>query len=108
MYVGTRPSTAKKATEAVREELARVASDSLSTEELEQTKQQLKGQIMLSLESTGARLYRLASFALHGEDFLSLDQLLKKVDGVDADDVVAAAEYFDPERQLLLKLGPND
>jgi predicted Zn-dependent peptidase len=108
VYVGTRPSTARKAAEAVREELARVTSDSLSAEELEQTKQQLKGQIMLSLESTGARLYRLASFALHGEAFLSLDQLLKKLDGVDADDVAAAADYFDPERLLLLKLGPND
>lgn len=108
VYVGTRPSTAMKAAEAVREELVRVASDSLSAEELEQTKQQLKGQIMLSLESTGARLYRLASFALHEEPFLSLDQLLKKLDGVGPDDVAAVAEFFDPERLLLLKLGPGE
>jgi len=106
VYVGTRPSTAKKAAEAVRDELARVASDSLSPEELEQTKQQLKGQIMLSLESTGARLYRLAGFALHEEAFLSLDQVLKKLDGVSPEDVAAAAEFFDPERLLLLSLGP--
>ena len=45
-------------------------------EELEQTKRQVKGQIMLSLESTGARLYRLAGFALYEEPYLDLDQLL--------------------------------
>jgi len=107
VYVGTRPSTAVKAAEAVREELARVASESLGPEELEQTKQQLKGQIMLSLESTGARLYRLASFALHEEPFLSLDQVLKKLDRVGTDEVRAASAYFDPDRLLLMKLGPN-
>ena len=106
VYVGTRPSTADTAAEAVREELARVFSESLSGEELEQTKQQLKGQIMLSLESTGSRLYRLASFALHEEPFLSLDEVLKKLDDVGPEDIAEAATFFDPQRLLLLKLGP--
>jgi predicted Zn-dependent peptidase len=107
VYVGTRPSTANKAAVAVREELSRVADHSLTLEELEQTKQQLKGQIMLSLESTGSRLYRLASFALHQEEFLTLDQLLRTLEGVGEADVAAAAAFFNPTRHLLLKLGPS-
>jgi predicted Zn-dependent peptidase len=75
---------------------------------LEQTKQQLKGQIMLSLESTGSRLFRLASFALHGEPFLTLDEVLKKLDAVTSQEVSeAAGEFFDPDRLLLLSLGPS-
>jgi len=108
VYVGTRPATAEKAAEAVLEELSRVADEGLPSWELEQTKQQLKGQIMLSLESTGARLYRLASFALHNEPFLTLDEILKKLDAVLSEDVNrAATEFFDPEKLLLFTLGPT-
>ncbi len=108
VYVGTRPSSAEKAAEAVREELTRLAEEGLPVEELEQTKQQLKGQIMLSLESTGARLYRLAGFALHDEPFLSLDEVLAVLDGVTPEEVAeAACEFFDPEGLFLLTLGPT-
>jgi predicted Zn-dependent peptidase len=108
VYVGTRPATAGKAADAVREELSRLAGESLPPEELDQTKQQLKGQIMLSLESTGSRLYRLAGFALHEEPFLTLDEVLKKLDAVTPEVVAdAAGDFFDPERLLLLTLGPS-
>jgi predicted Zn-dependent peptidase len=72
VYVGTRPATAEKAAGAVRDELSRVAAEGLPDQELEQTKSQVKGQIVLSLESSGARLHRLASFALHEEALLGL------------------------------------
>ena len=62
---------------------------------------------MLSLESTGSRLYRLASFALHQEPFLTLDQVLRKLESVGEADVAAAAAFFHPQSQLLLKLGPS-
>lgn len=108
VYVGTRPGTADRARDAVLEELGRLAEDGLTPEEVEQTKQQLKGQIMLSLESTGSRLYRLASFALHREPFLTLDEVLRKLEEVDMAAVKeAAAEFFQPQRLLLFKLGPE-
>lgn len=108
VYVGTRPSWEERAVEAVRAELARVAREGLPHDELEQTKRQVKGQIMLSLESTGARLYRLVAFALYQEPYLDLDDLLRKIDEVSDEEVAAvAAEFFDPDRQLLVRLGPE-
>jgi predicted Zn-dependent peptidase len=108
VYVGTRPATAQLAVEAVQDELARVAAEGLPGDELEQTKQQVKGQIMLSLESTGARLYRLAGFALHEEPFISLDEVLKRVDAVTAQDMaVVARDFFSPGGLFLLRLGPE-
>jgi predicted Zn-dependent peptidase len=107
VYVGTRPGSAEAAADAVRHELRRVAADGLGPEELERTKQQVKGQVILSLESTGARLHRLASSALHDEPFLGLDQLLDRIDAVSDEDVRRlAARYFDPDRHLELRLGP--
>lgn len=108
VYVGTRPGWEERALDAVREEYRRLAAEGLGAEELEQTRQQVKGQIMLSLESTGARLYRLAGFALHGEPYLDLDGLLAKVDAVTRDDVAAAAaRFYAPDDQLVLTLGPG-
>lgn len=107
VYVGTRPGTEELAVEAIREELARVAAEGLPAEELEQAKRQVKGQVMLSLESTSARLYRLTAFALHGEPFAGLDELLARVDAVTPDQVAELANrYFHPDRQLVLRLGP--
>lgn len=107
VYVGTRPEWDARAVEAIRREYRRLAREGLDEKELAQTKQQVKGQIMLSLESTTSRLYRIASFALHDEPILSLDEILARVDGVTRDDVAeVASEFFDPDRQLVLRLGP--
>jgi predicted Zn-dependent peptidase len=108
VYLGTRPSTAEQAVQAVREELDKLAQNGLPGDELTQIKQQVKGQIMLSLESPGARLFRLASFALHGEPYTTLDELLGKIDQVTAEEAGAMArEYFSPEAMYVLRLGPG-
>jgi len=108
VYVGTRPATAGKAADAVRQDLAEVAAKGLPREEVDQTKQQLKGQIMLSLESTGARLFRLARSALHEEPFITLDEILRVLDEVDVASVAeVAAEFFHPDSFLQVTLGPN-
>lgn len=109
VYVGTRPASAGKAAEAVRQELEKVAEHGIPEEELAQTKRQVKGQIMLSLESTSARLYRLAGFALHEEAFLTLDEVVARIDAVSPEEVAdAARSFYDPEGMFLLHLGPSD
>jgi predicted Zn-dependent peptidase len=108
VYVGTRPATADQAADAVRGELASSAREGLPGPDLDRIKRQVKGQVMLSLESTGARLHRLASFALHDEPFLGLDDLLARIDAVtEADIGRVASRFFDPTRHLELRLGPN-
>ena len=81
--------------------------EGLPAEELEAQKRQLKGQIMLGLESPVSRMARLAGHALSGERYRTLDELLTEVDGVTGDEVGAlAAEFFAPERQTMVRLGP--
>jgi predicted Zn-dependent peptidase len=108
VYLGTRPATAEKAANAVREELAQVAKEGLEEDEIERVKQQVKGHVMLSLESSGSRLHRLAGFALNNEPLTGLNELLSKIDAVTGDDVFRVAkEYFDPAGHLELRLGPE-
>jgi predicted Zn-dependent peptidase len=108
VYVGTQPKTAAKAAAAIREEYARLAKSGLTGDALAEAKQQTQGQLMLSLESPSARMYRLAAFPVHEERYQSLDEVLAAVAALTADDIAsAAAEFFDPERQTVVWLGPN-
>ncbi len=108
VYVGTQPARAEKAVEAIKSEFARMAQDGLRGEALEDAKQQTLGQLMLSLESPTARMYRLASTAVYSEPYRSLDEVLRTVEALTADEVSAvAAEFFAPERQTVVSLGPN-
>lgn len=108
VYVATRPTTAQAAVEAISTELSKLAAEGLTEEELDKTKRQVKGQVMLSLESPGSRLYRLASFALHREPFLGLDGVLEKIDLVSVEEVRRVAEmYYSLDRHFVLRLGPE-
>jgi predicted Zn-dependent peptidase len=108
VYVGTQASTADQAVDAIREEYSRLAREGLPPAELANGKQQLKGQIMLSLESPGARMARLAGFVLYDDHYRPLDKMLKEIDRVSQDDVSAiATEFFAPDRQTVVRLGPE-
>lgn len=109
VYVGTRPEYADKAEAVVIEELTRLAADGITQVELDDVKGQVKGQIVLSLESSSARLHRLAGTELYGEPFRTMDEITQLVDAVTLDDIAElAAEYFRPDRQTLLRLGPTN
>jgi predicted Zn-dependent peptidase len=108
VYVGTQPGRAHEALEAIRSEYARLAREGLRGEALGHAKEQTLGQLMLSLESPTSRMYRLASTSVYGESYRSLDEVLKLVEALTEDDLCAlAAEYFAPERQTIVSLGPN-
>ncbi|HVE77986.1 MAG TPA: pitrilysin family protein [Gemmatimonadaceae bacterium] len=107
VYVGTSPGTAERAADAVREELARVAAGEIPEDEIAAGKQQLRGQVTLSLESVSSRMYRAAGVELYGEPFRTLDDILAEIDRVTPDAVAEVARrFFDPTAQTLVSLGP--
>jgi predicted Zn-dependent peptidase len=108
VYVGTRPEWAERAEALVLEAFEQVAESGLTDHELADAKGQLKGQLVLSLESAGTRLHRLAGTALFDEPFRAAEQVMAEVDAVTAADVASlAAEYYRPGRQCVTRLGPD-
>jgi predicted Zn-dependent peptidase len=109
VYVGTQPATAERAVQAIGDEYGRLAREGLPSSELVNGKQQLKGQIMLSLESPAARMARLAGFVLYDDRYRPLDEMLAEIDRITPDELSAVAEeFFAPERQTVLRLGPEN
>ena len=105
-YLGTRPETAEMALEALSDELGKLARHGLSAEELETTRKQLKGQVVLALESPGSRMHRLASLALTDEPYRSLDEIMARIDAVTGQDAARAARLYEPDRLAILELSP--
>ncbi|UCF18408.1 MAG: insulinase family protein [Gemmatimonadota bacterium] len=108
IYMATRPDTANAAIAEVRSELAELCETGLSPDELESVKNQTKGQVLLSLESTSARLQRLAGVALYDEPYQTLNDICARIDAVTTAEVAdLCREYYAPDRQVLVRLGPG-
>ena len=72
-------------------------------------KDNVKGRIVLALESTGARMERLGSAVLAEMPILELDETIERIEAVDADQVGAlAAELLAVERLCAAAIGPDE
>jgi predicted Zn-dependent peptidase len=108
VYVGTAPDTAGLAMDAISDELSRIASEGIPEDEVAAGKNQLKGQITLSLESVSSRMYRAAGVELYDEEFRSLDEVLALVDSIDRESVLAVCrDFFAAGLQTVVSLGPG-
>lgn len=106
-YVGTRPETAEQAREALAEELDRLAREGPTRSELDDTRRQLKGQFLISLESPATRMNRLAGITLYGYRYRTLDEVAARIDAVDGGQCLEAAAFFSPERLATLEMTPG-
>ena len=108
-YLGTRAGCRPAALDAIREIYRKLGEEGLPGDELPRTREQVKGEILLSLESSVARVHRLAGFALAREPFIPVEDLPKRMDLVSQRDIMrVASEVMDPQRQYVLCLGPDE
>ena len=109
VYAGTEPGNFGKVLRAVMKEVRVLKKDGISAEELRRAKDHLKGNLMLSLESTSSRMNRLAKQELRFGSFLTLDEMLEAFDTVRPEDVEALLHrVLDEEQLALMTLGPLD
>jgi predicted Zn-dependent peptidase len=108
LYVGTRADNVTEAMAVVDTELARLRDDPATVEELHRAKENLKGRVALSLESTGARMNRLGSEILAGVPLLSLDETVERIEAVTLEDLAGlVGELWAPGRLSAAGIGPE-
>ncbi|MDR3263261.1 MAG: insulinase family protein [Clostridiales bacterium] len=106
IYLGTNPEQAKAATDAVYGVIDGFLKNGITEREFLSGKEQLKGGLVLGQESSGA-IMKVNGKYLHGADELfDFDKLLKEIDTVTKDDIMAAAGYiFDYTKMTKAYLG---
>jgi predicted Zn-dependent peptidase len=109
MYVGTRADNVAEACEIIGRELAQLGADGVSAEELDRAKEHVKGRMVLGLESSGARMARVARSILFDVPLLTLDEMLARVDAVTSDDLARlTADLYEPGRLSAACIGPEE
>jgi predicted Zn-dependent peptidase len=108
LYLGTRPDNVVRAMGVVADELERMREDPASADELARSKENVKGRIVLSLESTTARMNRLGASVLADMPLMSVDEVIERIDAVTLDDIaVLARDLFAPERMSAAGIGSD-
>jgi predicted Zn-dependent peptidase len=88
-------------------EIRRLIKEPLNRDELAHAKAQIKGGMMLGLESVSNRMFRVARTAISGQPFMPLGQTLARIDRITADDISRLAEkLFRPDRLAVSAIGP--
>lgn len=107
IYAATSPGRVEEVLELILKECASIMSGSIDEEELHLNKEQLKGSLMLSLESTGNRMSRLGKSELCLERILTPDQIIEKIEAVTVQDLLdMAGEIFASQGIALTAVGP--
>ena len=106
VYAGTSLSSAPKVVQSVVSEFRKLKTASVPEEELRRSKAQLKGSLMLSLESSTSRMSNLARQEMYFDRYYDLDDLIRRIEAVTAEDLTSLAnEFFKTESVAVTALG---
>ena len=109
IYVGTRDENLVTCLEIAAEQLADIAGGGVTERELTRAKENLKGRIMLSMESTSNRMSRLGKSLISDTELLSFERIIGEIDAVESDAVAElAALLLAPEKLSASGIGPNE
>jgi predicted Zn-dependent peptidase len=109
IYLGTREDNLADALAITAEQIADIAAGNLPHRELVRAKENLKGRILLSMESTSTRMNRLGKSLITDSELLSLDRIVAEIDAVEASSVSElAGALLTPDRLSAACIGPSE
>jgi predicted Zn-dependent peptidase len=109
LYVGTRPENLDEALSVIASELERCVEDPADDAELTRSRENLKGRVVLSMESTAARMGLLGGSLLTGLPILSVDEVIERIDAVGLPELSElAGELFAPGRLSVAGVGRDE
>jgi len=109
IYAGTSVGKALEVVDLILAELRALKETPLGDEELKRAKDQLKGNILMGLESSNSRMANLARQEMYFQQFFTVEEITARIDAVQADQIQAMAQrLFDPNRIAVTLLGRLD
>lgn len=100
-YAGVNSSKIEKVIELIYSELKKIAEGEIKEDEIAKAKEQLKGSVVISMESMSARMNRLAKMLIYEGKLYSIDEILSRVNGVTRDSVIDLAKFLYDEGMFI-------
>ncbi|MBS3787317.1 insulinase family protein [Candidatus Bipolaricaulota bacterium] len=108
VYGAIAPQNLDRFLNLVLKEFERIKAEQVSEEELELAKKKTKGNLVLGLENNRALMSRIGITALHENDFLSVGEVVDKIENVTRNDIQSVAQRLLPEEEINYSLlGPE-
>lgn len=108
IHMGVSPARGRQAIELLRQELDRLVLEGPDEAEVDATRMQLKGSVVIGQESVSGRMYHMARQELYTGRYTAPEEQVERILAVTRDEVaVLAAEFLRPERFTLSALGPE-
>jgi len=108
VYAGTEHANLEKVIQLILEEMKKLCEEGITQEELNMAKGYFRGSLVLSMESTEARMSRLATSRIYLDRIVSMDEILERIEGVSLEDIKdIAREYLTRENISITALGSN-
>jgi predicted Zn-dependent peptidase len=104
VFAGTSAGKALEVVELILEEFRKLKQEPLSEEELTRAINQVKGNILLGLESSNARMANLAHQEMYFHEFITMDEIITRVSAVQAAQVQAMAQRLFDSKQIAVTL----
>jgi len=109
IYAGTRPVNVEQVIELIKKDLYDIKNNGITEHELNKSKEQLKGSLLLGLESSSSRMSRIGKMEITLGKYVSLDEVVTKIDQVTRKDVnTILHKIFTPNLLCFTALGPID
>jgi predicted Zn-dependent peptidase len=109
IYVGTREENVTTCLSIIAEQIEDIAAGNVRERELQRAKENLKGRIMLSMESTSNRMSRLGKALITDTELLSLERIIAEIDAVETTALAElAGVLLAPERLSAAGIGPSE
>lgn|SRR5574341_171086 len=107
VYAGTDPSSTLEAVRLIIKEMKKIRDEGITPAEEARTRTQIKGNLVLSLESSNSHMSRIARQEIYFGKYISIDDIIRGVEKVTAEEVQQMArKLFTPEGISLSILGP--
>ena len=109
VFAGTSAGKSLEVVDLILDEFRKLKETPLPADELLRAKDQLKGNILMGLESSNSRMANLARQEMYFHQFFTAEEVIARIAEVDAAQVQAMAQrLFDPERIAVTLLGRLD
>lgn len=109
IYAGTRPNNAEQVLKLIIENVQSLKTTEITSTELLKTKEQLKGSLLLGLESSSSRMSRLGKLETTLGKYVTLEEVVEKIDNVSLDQVnQTLSGLFDLDSSCITILGPKN
>lgn len=107
VYAGLSKQNVNQAMELIFKEINDLKRNGVSKEELQRAKDQLKGNLLLSMESVNTHMSRLGKSELYLGKVYSPEEIVERLNRVTVEDTVrVATQLFQPDKFSMAAIGP--